>query len=195
MSKLFLDPKTPISVCKEESCENCDVANLITCHFNMGQLLRFMLFFLPLFIVAGMGIYYYKAVLLIPWIILIIAFFLFIEVRVMCSHCPHYAEPTITSLKCWANYGAPKLWKYRPTPMSFWEKFVFLSGFIVLAGYPFVVILLSKNYLLLFVFILLLLIAFFALRLFYCNHCFNFACPSNRVDPTIQQKFIQKLKK
>ncbi|GAJ20475.1 unnamed protein product, partial [marine sediment metagenome] len=27
-------------------------------------------------------------------------------------------ELEINTLKCWANYGSPKLWKYRPGPMS-----------------------------------------------------------------------------
>jgi hypothetical protein len=39
-----------------------------------------------------------------------------LEIRVMCSHCPHYAEAG-RLLKCWANYGSPKLWAYRPGPM------------------------------------------------------------------------------
>jgi hypothetical protein len=42
--------------------------------------------------------------MLIPWLILIIGYFGFVEIRVMRSHCPHYAEEG-GSLKCWANYG------------------------------------------------------------------------------------------
>ena len=50
-------------------------------------------------------------------IALCVGFFGFIETRVLCSHCPHYAEEG-ASLRCWANYGSPKLFKYRPGPMS-----------------------------------------------------------------------------
>jgi hypothetical protein len=73
--------------------------------------------------------------LLIPWLTMIIGYFGFIEIRVMCSHCPHYAESD-SSLKCWANYGSPKIWKYRPEPMSFIEKAIFLGGFAIIWGYP-----------------------------------------------------------
>ena len=36
------------------------------------------------------------------------------------------AETGTKTLKCWANYGSPKLWKYRPGPMSLAEKTVFI---------------------------------------------------------------------
>ncbi len=38
-------------------------------------------------------------------------------------------------LKGWANYGMPKLWKYRPGPMTFWEKVIFCTGFGLVWGY------------------------------------------------------------
>lgn len=80
-----------------------------------------------------------------------IAFFGFIEIRVMCSHCPHYAESP-TSLKCWANYGSPKLWQYRPGPMSLVEKAVFFIGFAIVWGYPALLLMTGKQLFLLLVY-------------------------------------------
>ena len=55
--------------------------------------------------------------------------------RVMCSHCPHYAEPGRT-LRCSANYGAAKLWRYRPGQCLSSESFLFLGGLITIFVYP-----------------------------------------------------------
>ena len=52
-----------------------------------------------------------------------------IEIRVLCSHCPYYAEEG-RILHCLANHGTIKLWKYHPEPMRFWEKLGFLGGII-----------------------------------------------------------------
>ena len=71
----------------------------------------------------------------ILWIGIIVLYFGGVEIRVMCSHCPHYAENGLT-LSCWANHGMPKLWKFKPGPMSFLEKVVFLGGFAAVWGYP-----------------------------------------------------------
>jgi hypothetical protein len=136
MSKLFLDPGKPLHTCKAEKCIDCEVSDKLNCHFNIKQLVRFLLIVFPSFIVAGIIIFKFNPFLLIPWIILILSYFGFVEIRVMCSHCPHYAEPDVKTLKCWANYGSPKLWKYRPGPMSFNEKIVFYLGFIIILSYP-----------------------------------------------------------
>ena len=124
---MFLNAEKPIQTCQADACENCAVNHSIHCHFKLKDLVHFLLISLPPFLLGGLGIYHQSAWLLAFWILIVIAFFGFVEIRVMCSHCPHYAE-TGTSLKCWANYGAPKLWKYRPGPMSILEKIVFFSG-------------------------------------------------------------------
>jgi len=132
---MFLNPEKPIATCESSSCNDCPVDNIIHCHFKLKDLIHFLLIAFPPFLLGGAGIYHTSGWLLIPWLFFVAAFFGFIEIRVMCSHCPHYAEPE-KSLKCWANYGSPKFWKYRPGPMTVAEKMIFFGGLAVVWGYP-----------------------------------------------------------
>lgn len=120
-----------------------------------------------------------------------IAFFGFIEIRVMCSHCPHYAESP-TSLKCWANYGSPKLWQYRPGPMSLVEKAVFFIGFAIVWGYPALLLMTGKQLFLLLVYSMTTTGFFLTLIKFMCCQCMNFACPLNGVDEETRGAFFDK---
>ena len=113
----FLDPKKPIATCISGNCDKCAIHKSLNCHFSFKQLLHFYAIVLPTFLLGGAGIYNASERSLVLWIFMSAAFFLIIENRVMCSHCPHYAEPG-ASLKCWANYGIIKIFKYRPGPMS-----------------------------------------------------------------------------
>ncbi|MEJ2306333.1 MAG: hypothetical protein P8Y62_01255 [candidate division WOR-3 bacterium] len=189
--KLFLDPNQPLYTCIEESCYHCDVEKDLNCHFNIKQLLTFLVAAFSVFIVAGIGIYSFKPIFLVPWVLFIILYFGVIEIRVMCSHCPHYAEPETDTLKCWANYGSPKLSKYRPGPMSMGETIVFFAGLIFIFVYPYPFLLISKNTLLLILYSIVALIGIFFLRKFLCSRCMNFACPLNRVDNNIRSKFFK----
>lgn len=192
MSPMFLNPDKPLYTCKAETCEGCELAEKLICYFNIRQLLVFLLIASPFLMVAGYIICNTSVPLFISWILFMIAFFGFIEIRVMCSHCPHYAEPEIGSLKCWANYGSPKLWKYRPGPLPVMEKFVFYSGICVIMGMPFIFIILQKRYLLLIIYTVLIILWKIRLKILYCNHCINFACPFNNVDAEVKNQFFIK---
>jgi hypothetical protein len=117
-----------------------------------------------------------------------LGFFGFIEIRVMCSHCPHYAEEG-KSLKCWANYGSPKLWKYRPGPMSAKEKTVFFGGLVAVFGYPLGFFINGGLWYLLGLYILLTAGFYTTLKRSFCSKCMNFACPLNGVPDPVRQKF------
>lgn len=188
---MFLDPKKSIATCVAETCDNCAVQNRIHCHFKLKDLVYFLLISLPPFLLGGAGIYKVSGYLLIPWLLFVIAFFGFIEIRVMCSHCPHYAEKE-TSLKCWANYGAPKLWKYRPGPMSIGEKIVFFLGFLVVWGYPFLFLVVSGQWFLLLIYALTTGGFFMTLKTFLCTQCMNMACPLNAVDEETRDRFFEQ---
>lgn len=151
----------------------------------------FLVISLPPFLLGGTGIYNQSVWLLVFWILLVVAFFGFIEIRVMCSHCPHYAEAA-SSLKCWANYGAPKLWKYRPGPMSILEKIVFFGGFVIVWGYPLVVLTVSGQWFLFFVYSITTVGFFMTLINFLCVQCMNFACPLNSVERDIRNEFLKQ---
>lgn len=130
---LFLDPDKTIATCTAEHCDVCAVREKRNCHFSSNQLLHFLVLVFPSFLLGDAGVYHVNSWWLIPWLVVIVAYSGFVEIRVMCSHCPHYAEEG-GSLKCWANYGAPKLWKYRPGPMVSWGKAIFFSLALHLFG-------------------------------------------------------------
>jgi len=156
----------------------------------MFQLLRFFLVMMPIAVLAVVSIVLFNPWLLVPWVLLLSAFFGFVEIRVMCSHCPHYAEPEAKSLKCWANYGAPKLWKYHPGPMNAVEKTTFFAGFVLLCGFPAVLGVLGGHYIVLALLLLSIVLAGVALRIYYCNRCMNFACPFNSVKREARDLFF-----
>lgn len=185
---MFLDPSKPLETCSRSSCVSCGVADALHCHFSGRDLLKFLGIFIVAFAVGGMGVYRVNPWLLVPWVALAVSYFGFIEIRVMCSHCPHYAEPG-NSLKCWANYGSPKLWAYRPGPMSEVEKLVFLAGLIVVVGYP--LPLLVHRWVLLALYLVMIVGAYGYMRTSMCSQCMNFACPLNLVDDVTRAQFLR----
>jgi hypothetical protein len=191
MKNAFLDPNKPLITCSFANCQTCVLKSHLNCHFNLWGLLRFLgVAFLP-FILAGIGMTHVNAWLLIPWVAFALSYFGLIEIRVMCSHCPHYAQPEIKSLKCWANYGSPKLWRYNPGPMSSSEKLVFFIGLGLIAGYPLVILLIGKAWLLLTLFILTIVGMGTLMSRTMCNHCMNFACPFNQVEMKQREAFFK----
>lgn len=192
MFKMFLDHEKPLHTCINENCNNCDIGSELNCHFNIKQLAKFLLIVFPSFIIAAIFIFKFNPLLFIPWVILILSYFGFVEIRVMCSHCPHYAEPGIKTLKCWANYGSLKIWKYRPGPMSLNEKILFFLGIIIIFAYPIPFFILIKNYIFLGLYIILIVFAKWALNKYFCSYCINFACPLNNVTDEIKTKFFSK---
>ncbi len=186
---MFLNSHKPITTCEAPSCDDCPVNTTLHCHFSLKDLVHFLLIALPPFLVGGVGIYHIKGWLLTPWIIFVIAFFGFIEIRVMCSHCPHYAESE-TSLKCWANYGSPKVWTYRPGPMSITERIVFFGGFVIVWGYPLPFLLYGPQLLLLIVYVMTTGGFFVTLKTFLCSQCINFACPLNSATEEKRNQFF-----
>lgn len=192
MKSMFLDSKRPLYTCKEESCGQCGASGKIVCHFNGNSLAVFLYLNLPLLILGGYFIARFDYQVFLMWILFMIAFFGFIEIRVMCSHCPHYGEPELKSLKCWANYGSPKLWKYRPGPMSLLEKIIFFSGLLLIFAPPIVFLIISRDYIFLGFYGLLLLRWMTGMRNLYCSSCINFACPLNAVSDEVRNIFFEK---
>jgi hypothetical protein len=150
----------------------------------------FLIIVAPSFLLGGAGIYNISGWWLIPWLIVIFGYFGFVEIRVMCSHCPHYAEEG-NSLKCWANYGAPKIWEYQPGPMTLWEKVIFFLGFALVWGIPVFFLIFDLQLFLLTVYLLTVVGFFMTLRTFLCSQCINFACPLNTVDDKVRKDFFE----
>jgi hypothetical protein len=191
MSSLFLDPRRPLATCIAQSCEGCPVSKVVHCHFQGRDLAAFMLAFFPCLIIGGAGIVRISAWWLIPWLIMSLGYFGLVEIRVMCSHCPHYAEPG-KSLQCWANYGSPRLWKYRPGPMTTMEKIVFEAGLLFIMGFPLVFLLIGSQWFLLALYLLTASSGAVTLKRSFCSQCMNFACPLNTVDPSVRADFFKR---
>ncbi|MCD6577033.1 MAG: hypothetical protein J7K66_03350 [Anaerolineaceae bacterium] len=189
MKNMFLNPDKPIATCAQTTCEGCPLADSLHCHFGGKDLAKFLASFFPIFLIGGIGVYRINFWFLIAWIVFILSYFGLIEIRVLCAHCPHYAEPG-NSLKCWANYGSPKLWRYRPGPMSRIEKTVFLGGLIIIFGYPLVLFIINTVWFLAGLFGIAVVGAFTLMRKSMCAQCMNFACPLNRVDAGRKKSFF-----
>lgn len=188
---MFLDPNKPIATCTSGTCNKCPARNALHCHFTLRDVVHFFVIVSPSFLLGGYGIWYINGWMLVPWLILIVGYFGFLEIRVMCSHCPHYAEEG-GSLRCWANYGSPKIWKYRPGPMSLLEKAVFFIGLAFVWGYPLIFLITSLHLFLLIVYLLTASGFFMTLRMFLCSQCMNFACPLNTVDNEVRIDFFDR---
>lgn len=185
----FPNPDRPIVTCTAKRCDGCAVRDRIHCHFCARDLLHFLLICFPVLLVGGAGVLVVGAWALVPWAVIFVGFFGLIEIRVMCSHCPHYAEPGGT-LQCWANYGAPRLWAYRPGPMSRAETTVFWIGIAAAFGYPLPFLVIGARWFLLALYGLLTVGGAMTMQVSMCARCMNFACPLNRVDQEAREAFF-----
>ena len=173
-------------------CKDCPLAGRLKCRYNSGDLFHFMglfwTFAIPAFIGMIGGGY--------GWYILgeagfMIIFFNFWEIRILCSHCPYYAEKG-KILRCIANYGSLKVWKYHPEPMRNSEKVQLIIGFIILFIYPFIFLIIGKQY----IFTLLTawggIMFVWTLRKYTCSKCINFSCPLNRVSKDVVDEYLKR---
>jgi hypothetical protein len=121
-------------------CATCGLSGRLLCKWEaralrafLASALAFCLLGLLAMVLSGMlaGAWWP----LVAYAAFMALFFPVFEIRILCSHCPFYAEEG-KILHCPANHGAPKLWRYRPGPMRPWEKAALLIGFVVFAGAP-----------------------------------------------------------
>jgi hypothetical protein len=123
---------------------------------------------------AGYGWY------LILWLAYSLFFFFVWEARVLCRHCPYWAEER-TILRCHANIGVIKIWRHQPGPMSKAEKAQFVLGALLWISFPFPFLLMGQEYLLTLIGVSAAISGAFLLRKNVCARCINFSCPMNGV--------------
>jgi hypothetical protein len=186
------NPQLPCTWQPSEDCAGCELEADLMCRFDSSDLTSFLLNFLPIAItvVAGMIIGGY-GLFLLPWFAFWIFFFFVWEARVLCSHCPFWAEPG-RILHCHANYGVVKFWRYRPGPMSRSERVQFIAGALILIGFPFVFLLLGSQYLLACIALATVISAAFNLRKHVCTRCIHFSCPVNAVPKSIVDAYLRR---
>ena len=126
----------PCSVQPALNCEDCTIQFRLMCRYGQVDTLPIFMVAIPFFvtiigvvIAAGFGCY------LLGWLAYVLFSFIVWEGCVLCSHCPYWTKPS-TILRCHANYGVPKIWKYRPGPMNRVEKIQFRVGTVLLIADP-----------------------------------------------------------
>ena len=176
--------------CSSSKREECSLDEDLDCHFRPRNLflffIGFVIFGVPAFlgiILSGFGL------VVIVWIFYMIFFLQIWENRILCSHCPYYAEKG-RILRCHANYGLFKLWKYNPHPISRWEQFQFLIGVCIFMGFPIPWLIFGNQFFLL-IFTLVGAVVFLLILIIkLCTRCVNFSCPLNRVPKEIMNGFF-----
>ena len=117
------------NICNLEAtnCQQCSVNGKLMCKFEIKDTIYFIIPVLGVWIVWVAGFLYgfISGVLSILQLIFLftlyigylVFFFQVWENKILCSHCPYYAFKDEKTVKCYANYGIYKAWKYNPAPM------------------------------------------------------------------------------
>ena len=179
-------------------CNSCEIKGKLHCHSQRRLSMYFMLSFLTFFISVLLGLVYANYNLILLFIILIVwfgymlLFFNLWESRVLCSHCPYYANENHRVLHCYANAGILKTSKYNPRPMNRSEKIQFLIGVIILMGYPIPFLIIKQQYIFLSFSIIGIILWLILIQTKICTICINFSCPLNRVEKKYRDIFLKK---
>jgi hypothetical protein len=183
--------KTTAAACSRQVCEGCEIQGNLLCIHTPKDLIDFFVLFIGWLIpfLAGMLIGGFLIGLAV-WIGLCVVFFGYVEALILCRHCPHYAEKGFL-LRCHANWGFPKIPKFNPRPLNFWEKVIWLFyvGVLFLYYVPFFII--DQQWLLLVLTTTALFVAAWTLQRTQCSHCYNLSCPINRVPDDVKKGFFK----
>jgi len=205
--------KNPFNICsldQKSNCKSCINNYRLHCKKDKNKLILSLLVVFSTIIISFFGITLTTIITGIWWFpvvysIFVILFFMVIEIRLTCSHCPFYAEKTLR-LHCLSNILSPKIWKFHPEPMNIYEKIGSISGFTFLGLYPLLIeiygiLYMMSNYyemIMLFLFvgiiiatIISILIFFLLFLLLYCPYCLNFSCPFNNVSKKLVDEYLK----
>ncbi len=195
-----------------EECKECSIKDVILCRFTRKEKIGFALGNLTYRILASAIFFFFFLITQIWWviwvyIILVVLTFLILEPRLLCSHCPFYALEG-RSLKCGGLWGMPKIWRYRPEPISRWEQnLMVLIGAIIdispILGIflGFIAFFLSPIKSIFYLIGLIVVsILFIGLAYYFgtvllgdrCKRCPNFSCRMNKVPEEYRRQFLDK---
>ncbi len=182
-------------------CESCSVDGKLMCSFNIKDTIYFILPVLGAWISWIVGFIHgfimdkidplFLIIFSITFLGYMIFFFQIWENKVLCSHCPYYSFEDEKYVKCYANYGIHKAWKYDPTPMSTFEKIQFLIGVVIFALPPLVVFVIFGLYLYFWISFALTLVWFISMHFLSCSRCPNFSCPLNNVPKEVVDNYLK----
>lgn len=185
-----------------EACQSCWIKGKLMCSFSIKDTLFFVI---PVFgawigmiigVIASYKLNNLTAGHLLAffggYIFYLFVFFQIWENKILCSHCPYYVFEDEMYVKCYANYGIHKAWKYNPAPMTKSEQLQFLLGIFIFVGYPLVFLIMGKSYLHLVItmaFDIIWLVSMYFLR---CSKCPNFSCPLNNVPKNVVDDYLRQ---
>ena len=213
-SLITLTDKNCIAI-ENSNCEICELEGKLLCKVDKKFATRFLMsnisyrvIAIALLTISGFIIGHWWMVG--SYIVMVLLTFLVLEPRLLCSHCPFY-EKEGKVLKCWALQGMPKLWKYRPEPISKIEKYLMLiiGAFIdlfPLISVIWVIVWFARNpsdklilsiifFVISFVFILLMVLFGEVILKKGCKRCANFSCGMNKVPEEIVKQFLERNRK
>jgi len=192
-------------------CSNCENKGMIFCKPDENKVIVSHLLEGSFILMALMGTGLTSIIVDSLWPVIVFSifsalFFLVIQPRITCSHCPYYAEDRLI-LHCTENHFSPKIWRYHPEPIDWWEKISTVVGFIFLGTYPLIIELYGV-----FIFwnnspglislisvigvffgtVLTLALFYVVFFLFYCPHCVNFSCVFNKVPEEYVKRYLER---
>ncbi len=197
--------KTPSrNICdvNNSDCVYCSVNGKLMCTFSVKDTLYFVLPIIGAWITLILGIAYGFIIgkISLPILIIfsvgyigyLIFFFQVWENKILCSHCPYYAFEGEKYVKCYANYGIPKAWKYNPAPMTASEKVQFLIGITLFAGVPLILFLVIGLYVYFGVSLTFIVVWIISMHFLSCSKCPNFSCPLNNVPKEFVDDYLKQ---
>jgi hypothetical protein len=210
-----MNEENPYGVCTwgdEADCECCGLDELLDCRFDSRRIAVFAAIALPAMASAAVGMALSSYITgswaaQFAYLVFVVSFFTVVEALLLCRHCPYYARSGAT-IRCHANYGLPRLWRFNPAPMSRLERMGLLLCFAFFGLFPVAVeagglfYLLSSGSALSSTALLLacvtaatlglVLVFFYLLRRLFCPRCVNFSCPLNRASSESVEQYLQR---
>ena len=188
-------PNAPITLCTWKpatECDYCSIQGEFMCRYESKDLVHFLMLLLPFAVTVIAGTIRARYGMLLFWWLAYSIFFFFVwEARVLCRHCPMWAEDSRV-LHCHANSGVIKIFKFKPGPMSKSEQMQFLLGGLIWFAFPFVFLLMGREYLLSFIGLAAVVSGIYSLRQSICSRCINFSCPLNTVRKEYVDAYLQR---
>jgi hypothetical protein len=155
---------------------------------RLSDCLYWNLFFIVPIVTACVGILRHSAVWTIIYILLTVVTFTVAVYRFFCTHCPHYIQAE-GKVNCLFLRRVPKLFKERPGPYGFLEKFVVVMSLLIWVIFPLFWLYTSVGLLVIYAVSFAVLLA--TIRRYECGRCIHFDCPVNRVEEDVRTQFMQ----
>ena len=108
---------------------------------------------------------------------------------IKCPHCPYYHRGERT-FRCFIWWNMPRLFRPRTGPESRVVGIYAPVGMLALTAFP--TIWLWREWELLFVFLLSIVVLLLSIGMNECTRCLNFACGHNEVPEEVRQEFARE---